>query len=125
MADAMSLAELAEETGIPARTIRYYIAQGLVGGPEKSGRGAVYTKQHRARLEQIKALQTDGRTLSDIALALAGAPQRPAPQPSAWWQFAIGEDVVIWARADASPWRQKQIRNAIGDLAARLAEPVQ
>ena len=61
-----TLAELAEAAGIPARTIRFYIARGLLDGPLKAGRGAVYTAEHLARLEKIKTLQAEGRMLAEI-----------------------------------------------------------
>jgi DNA-binding transcriptional MerR regulator len=120
MSDQKTLADLADESGIPARTIRFYISRGLLEGPVKAGRGAVYTTQHLARLEKIKALQGERRTLSEIA-PIVGIPKpvRTSP-PSAWWQHAIGDDILVWTRADVSPWRLKQLRSAIADLEARL-----
>jgi DNA-binding transcriptional MerR regulator len=116
-----TLAELADATGIPARTIRFYISRGLLEGPAKAGRGAFYTAAHVERLEKIKALQAEGRLLSEIAPLMDGAQAaRPNYPSSAWWQHAIGDDVMIWTRAGVSPWRQKQIRDAVDELAARL-----
>ena len=74
MRKSKTLAELSEESGIPARTIRFYIARGLLDGPVKAGRGAVYTAGHLARLEKIKALQAEGRMLAEIAHDLNGPP---------------------------------------------------
>ncbi len=124
MNSSKTLAELSGESGIPARTIRFYIARGLLDGPVKSGRGAVYTAGHLARLEKIQRLQAEGRMLSEIALDLGGGPaaQTAAP-PSPWWQHAIQEDVMVWVRGDVSPWRMKQIRAAVDDFASRLPEP--
>jgi len=118
----MSLADLSSESGIPARTIRFYIARGLVEGPVKAGRGAVYTAGHLERLEKIKSLQAEGRMLSEIVheLSAEASPETTAP-PTAWWQHAIQDDVVVWVRGDVSPWRMKQIRAAIDNLAAQLA----
>ena len=125
MSDERTLAELAEASGIPARTIRFYIARGLLDGPVKAGRGAAYTAGHLARLEQIKTLQAEGRMLSEIGpLVAGGSPAAAATAaPTAWWQHAISDDIVIFTRADASPWRTKQIRAAIDEIAARLAKP--
>jgi len=108
----MTLAELADASGLPARTIRFYIARGLVDGPVKAGRGAAYTDQHLTRLEQIKKLQADGRMLSEIAHTEASVERHPAAAvlPTAWWQHAIGD----------SPWRTKQVRAAIEEMARRL-----
>jgi len=122
MPNGQTLAELSAASGIPARTIRFYIARGLLGGPVKAGRGAVYTEQHLERLEKIKALQAEGRMLADIAHDLAGGPPAQTA-PSPWWQHVIQDDVMVWVRGDVSPWRMKQIRAAAGELAARLREP--
>jgi DNA-binding transcriptional MerR regulator len=124
MNSSKTLAELSGESGIPARTIRFYIARGLLDGPVKSGRGAVYTLEHLARLEKIQQLQAEGRMLSEIAHDLGGGPAvHTAAPPSPWWQHAIQEDVMVWVRGDVSPWRMKQIRAAVDDFASRLPEP--
>jgi DNA-binding transcriptional MerR regulator len=123
MSNFKTLAELSEESGIPARTIRFYIARGLLDGPVKAGRGAVYTAEHLARLEKIKELQTEGRMLAEIANDLNGGPPAiTAVAPSPWWQHAIQDDVIVWVRGDVSPWRMKQIRAAVDDIASRLQE---
>ena len=118
----MTLGEMAEASGLPARTIRFYIARGLLNGPVKGGRGAVYTTEHLARLDQIKSLQSAGRTLSEIARMLSGHLQEFAgPPPTAWWQHAIADDIIVWVRADAAPWRMKQVRTAVDEFARRVA----
>lgn len=123
MSSYKTLAELSEQSHLPARTIRFYIAKGLLDGPVKAGRGAVYTAQHLARLEKIKALQNEGRMLAEIAHELSPGPPVEAETTSVpWWQHAIQDDVMIWVRGDVSPWRMKQIRAAINEMAARLKE---
>ena len=117
----MSLAELAEESGIPARTVRFYIARGLLDGPEIAGRGASYGPAHLERLRKIRQLQQRGMTLADIARALGGG-TAAAPQASAWWHYQVSPDVTVSVRADAAPWRLKQVREALQTMAAQLAE---
>jgi DNA-binding transcriptional MerR regulator len=124
MSNSGTLAELSEASGIPARTIRFYIARGLLEGPTKAGRGAVYTAIHLATLEKIKQLQAKGRTLAEIAQDLSGSPPaEKAAAPSLWWQHAIGDDVIVWMRSDVSPWRMKQLRRATAAMASLLKEP--
>jgi DNA-binding transcriptional MerR regulator len=124
MSEFKSLAELSEESSTPARTIRFYIARGLLDGPLKAGRGAVYTAQHLARLEKIKELQAEGRMLAEIAHDLDGGPPlETAAPPSQWWQYPVHDDVMVWVRGDVSPWRMKQIRAAVDDMTSRLREP--
>ena len=122
MSDSKTLAELSEESGIPARTIRFYIARGLLDGPVKAGRGAVYTAQHLARIEKIKSLQAEGRMLSEIVHVVnQDESLETGPPPVAWWQHVIHDDVMVWVRGDVSPWRMRQIRAAIDDLSGRLS----
>jgi len=120
----MSLAEIAEASGLPARTIRFYIARGLLSGPVKGGRNAAYTAEHVAQLEGIKRLQAAGHTLSEIVRILGGRPSEEEPEtvPDAalWQQYTIAEDVVVWARAGGSPWRTKQLRAAVKEFAQRV-----
>jgi DNA-binding transcriptional MerR regulator len=122
MNEYLTLLELAEASGLPARTIRFYIARGLLDGPSKAGRGAAYTPEHLARLERIKGLQSEGRMLSEIGRILGGVKAKYAVEPTAWWQHVVAEDVVVWTRTDVSPWRTKQVRAVIGELARLLHE---
>jgi DNA-binding transcriptional MerR regulator len=119
----MTLQELSEETGMPARTIRFYISRGLLAGPLKAGRGAEYSPEHVDRMERIKRLQSEGKTLVEIARVLESTP-RPANliAPTAWWQHAIESDVMVSVRADASPWRMRRIQAALEEFARALKE---
>jgi DNA-binding transcriptional MerR regulator len=123
MSHSRTLAELSEESGIPARTIRFYIARGLLDGPVKAGRGAVYTAEHLARLEQIKKSQGEGKTLVEIGRGLDGGPPAKTTAPTPWWQHVIQEDVMVWVRGDVNPWRMKRIRAAVDAMASLLQEP--
>jgi DNA-binding transcriptional MerR regulator len=121
--EQMTLGEIAEASGLPARTIRFYIGRGLLNGPVKGGRGAVYTTEHLARLDRIKGLQSEGHTLSAIARMLSGrSPDSAQSSPTAWWQHAIADDIIVWVRAGAAPWRMKQVRTAVDEF-ARLVAP--
>jgi DNA-binding transcriptional MerR regulator len=123
MSDSKTLAELSEESGIPARTIRFYIARGLLEGPVKAGRGAVYTAEHLARIEEIKRLQSEGRMLAEIGHILQGPESAESgPPPTAWWQHVVHDDVTVLVRGDVSPWRMRQIRAAIEEMTSRLRQ---
>ena len=115
----MTLAELAEAAGLPARTIRFYISRGVLDGPTKAGRDAAYTAEHLARLNWIKERQSEGRTLSEIARIAGGSGEAGVPV-SSWWQYAVADDVVVLVRSDGSPWRLKEIRTAIDDFGQRV-----
>lgn len=65
----VSLEELAEATGIPARTIRYYQAEKLLQKPNrdrKDARVARYTEEHVERLRLVAELRDRGLKLPAI-----------------------------------------------------------
>lgn len=114
-----TLSELADEVGLPARTIRYYIARGLLDGPDVAGRGAGYGVAHRDRLIEIRTLQSEGRMLAEIA-----QPAAPAALPAAetWQQYRLADGVTVQVRSDLAPWRLKRIHHIIADAAAQLKQ---
>jgi DNA-binding transcriptional MerR regulator len=116
----MTLAEIGKTSGLPGRTIRFYISRGLLSGPAKVGRVPEYTTEHVVRLDRIKRLQADGHTLSEIGRILSGpSAAKSMEPPTAWWQYAIADDIIVWVRDGASPWRTKQVRAALEEFAHR------
>lgn len=97
-----TLAELAEQSQTPARTIRFYIARGLLEGPSRAGRGAYYTDAHLERIARIRKLQLEGRMLAEIAMELNGG-EAAAPAPEAWWAYEVSSDVRVMVRDGGSP----------------------
>jgi len=117
----MNLAELAEETGVPPRTIRYYISRGLLPGPAQAGRGASYGREHVARLKAILKHQEAGATLAEIGAEVRPRARMPM-EPASVWRFEVSNDVVVEVRGGLSPWRMKTVRAAIAELARRLGQ---
>lgn len=56
-ATSYSIEELSEMTGFDRRTIRSFIEQGLMRGPDKMGRYAQYSQDHLVRLLAIKNMK--------------------------------------------------------------------
>ena len=61
-----SLTELADLAGVTPRTVRYYLAQGLLPAVGQTGPGAKYDERHLARLRLIRRLQTEHLPLAEI-----------------------------------------------------------
>jgi DNA-binding transcriptional MerR regulator len=72
--ELLTVDELAAATGMTVRTTRYYAGLGLLPPPQRRGRIAYYTREHRARLDLIRALQDHGFTLSAIEKYLGRLP---------------------------------------------------
>ena len=67
-----SIGELSDAASATARTIRYYVAEGLLAPPEKGGRGATYNEEHLARLQLIRRLKGEYLPLQEIATLMRG-----------------------------------------------------
>ena len=67
-----SVSELAGVAGVTPRTVRYYIAQGLIPAPGTAGPGPKYTDADLARLRLIRRLQREHQPLAEIRARLAG-----------------------------------------------------
>lgn len=68
----MSIGELARAAGVSVRTIRYYIAEGLLPPTAESGPKAAYGRSHLDRLRAIGRLKNAFLPLREIRRQLAG-----------------------------------------------------
>jgi len=69
-----SIGELAEQTGVTPRTVRYYVAEGLLPAPGGTGQQRTYTAEHLRRLRAIKRLKEAYLPLEEIRRRLAALP---------------------------------------------------
>jgi DNA-binding transcriptional MerR regulator len=85
-----TLTDLADMAGVTPRTVRYYLAQGLLPSVGIAGPGAKYDDTHLARLRLIRRLQREHQPLAEIrhrlesmddetVLALAEVTPEPPP----------------------------------------------
>lgn len=61
-----TIEELAEQVNVPVRTVRYYITEGLLPGPEGRGKATTYSAEHLQRLRLIRLLSNQHRPLAEI-----------------------------------------------------------
>lgn len=64
--DGYSVDELTAAAGVSVRTLRYYIAEGLLEGPRTRGKSARYTPEHLWRLLLIRQLSGQHVPLAQI-----------------------------------------------------------
>jgi len=65
MSDMLTITELARETGITARAIRFYESKGLLT-PRRAGTTRIYTHREHGRLQLILRGKRLGFSLTDI-----------------------------------------------------------
>lgn len=102
-----TMPDLERESGVPARTIRFYIAQGLLQPAYGRGPTATYDSDHLLRLRYIQHLKDERLSLSDIqerlnsltpddiAVALK-VELEPTAEP--WRHFLLHADLQIMIR---------------------------
>ena len=57
MDENLTLEDLERQSGLSLRTLRFYIQEGLLQGPDTHGKYASYSRQHLDRIEMIKRLK--------------------------------------------------------------------
>jgi len=60
------VSELADAAGIAVDTVRFYQSRGLIPGPLRRGRFAIYSQRHLDRLRRIRSLLDAGFSLAQI-----------------------------------------------------------
>lgn len=68
--DPYTLADLARLADVTPRTVRYYVAQGLLPSPEAAGSATRYGEGHLLRLRLIRRLQREHQPLAEIRARL-------------------------------------------------------
>jgi DNA-binding transcriptional MerR regulator len=98
-----TIGELARAADVTVRTIRYYIALGLLPPPDAAGPAASYGEEHRERLELIRRLKAERLSLEEIRALLerldqdavrdllAESPPPPPDSAKAYLQRVLGE----------------------------------
>ncbi|WP_374434535.1 MerR family transcriptional regulator [Inhella sp.] len=94
-----SLDQLAQLSGYSGRTIRYFIAEGLVDRPEGEKRGAHYQARHLEQLQQLRAWAAAGHSHEAMRALRQGLPaaavQAPAPAQEAWTRLSLAPGVEL------------------------------
>ena len=128
--------ELVQASGVPRRTIRYYVQRGLLSPPEGAGRGHYYRSSHLGRLVRIRELQDSGLGLEEIRTILdrtvlggpvlgvcADAPGEapPAPMIELITRINVGSGIDLVISHGERPPTASQVR-AIAGAVAKILE---
>jgi MerR family redox-sensitive transcriptional activator SoxR len=83
----LTIGETARRTGVPASTLRYWEAAGLLAAGERVGGKRRYEPQTLAQISLILLMKSGGFTLAEIRIVLAGLSAR-TPPPGIWRELA-------------------------------------
>src|SRR5690554_4685301 len=123
----LSLEQLSDQSGVPGRTIRFYIQKGLLPPPHGERRGAWYTPEHLAALLRIRQWQESGLSLDAIAGLLQArqeAPLAPA-RPGAIEvrsHLIVADGIELSVAPERAGLTQSQIRQLFQRVRAALDE---
>lgn len=112
--DPYSIMDLARLADVTPRTIRYYVAQGLLPAPESAGPATRYGDGHLARLRLTRRLQRDHLPLAEIRIrlermgdedvqALLDATASVAPDPARTGEETLSYVQALMAKAGVPP----------------------
>ena len=116
------IGELSQITGVEARTIRYYVQQGLLAAPMGAKRGSYYTKDHLRNLLQIVKCRASGWSLDATRQYIESEDRLPPvrlPQPGTvrvMTRVVITEGVELEIdseRAGLSPAQTRSLCKAV------------
>ncbi len=95
--------DLAERSGVSERTVRYYVAEGLLPPPAGRGRGAHFGAGHLIRLKLIRAIQQAGNDLETIREYLNELGPEDAKAEAALRVWESRQQQAAWTEL----WREK------------------
>ena len=86
--DHLTIGEVADRCGVATSAIRYYESRGLIASSRTSGGQRRFRRETIRRVAFIGAAQTVGRSLDEIADALAALPSGRTPTQDDWTTIA-------------------------------------
>ena len=122
-----TMAELVKaHPSITARTVRYYVNQGLLPKPTGKNRYATYLPLHLRLLQQIKTMQEGGLSLDEIRVRLQEQmPPAPPQEPCPWIRLRLTENVEVQVRMDLTPKERLKIEGALKTFQEALVKEEQ
>jgi len=108
--ESYTLAQLARLADVTPRTVRYYVQQGLLPGPDPAGPATRYGDRHLLRLRLIRRLQREHLPLAAIRERLERMED---------WQVEAALDGETGIPAVMSPTSTDETMSAVRQLMAR------
>jgi DNA-binding transcriptional MerR regulator len=123
-AGRFSIDELASLAGVTPRTVRYYVAQGLVEPAAGAKRGSHYLRRHLEQLLQVRRWSDAGQSLERIRELQAGASEDPPRRTVApgsvevWSRVTVADGLEIQLEPGRAGLSPEQVRNFVRGITA-------
>ena len=127
-----SIHDLATLASVPTRTVRFYIAQGLMDRPHGAKRGAWYEDRHLQQLLLIRRWTDAGLSLDRVRELQAGSPEEAPPRPvkpgmvEVWSRVTLADGVEVQlepSRAGMTPEQVRAFIQGVTEAYRRVREP--
>jgi DNA-binding transcriptional MerR regulator len=127
-----SIHDLATLASVPTRTVRFYIAQGLMDRPHGAKRGAWYEDRHLQQLLLIRRWTDAGLSLDRVRELQAGSPEEAPPRPvrpgmvEVWSRITLADGVEVQLEPGRAAMTPEQVRAFIQEVTLayrRVREP--
>ena len=122
--ERFSIDELSTLAGVTPRTVRYYIAQGLLDRPEGEKRGAHYLRRHLEQLLLTRRWTDAGLSLDRVRELIASAPEDPprraAPPGSVevWSRVTVADGLEVHLEPGRAGLSPEQVRALVRGITA-------
>ena len=116
-----SIQGLSEYTGVPPRTLRYYISTGLLHSPWTKGKAASYDQTHVDRVKFIQEQHNLGLSLDQIARDPVIPQVRSQSEEMIRYQICRG--IYLDAPKHMSPWDRHRFERALAEMERVLSGP--
>lgn len=110
----LRIGELAQRAGVAASALRFYESQGLIAAVRTAGGHRLYPRHMLRRVAFIRAAQTLGVPLAEVAAALSTLPEGRTPTRADWARLGRQWVPLLDARIAALQRVRDQLGNCIG-----------
>jgi DNA-binding transcriptional MerR regulator len=127
-----SIHDLATLASVPTRTVRFYIAEGLIDRPHGAKRGAWYEERHLQQLLLIRRWTDAGLSLERVRELQAGSPEEAPPRRvkpgtvEVWSRVTLADGVEVQLEPRRAGMTPEQVRAFIQEVKLayrRVREP--
>jgi MerR family redox-sensitive transcriptional activator SoxR len=111
---SLTIGELADRSGVPTSTLRYYDRLGLIPAERSGGNQRRYPRSALRRVAFVRVAQRVGVTLDEIAAALQTLPDDRTPTKADWARLSRAWHAQLDERIDMLMRLRDRLSGCIG-----------